>query len=198
MTAPPKNNIAFAANWSAEILSTPPLIAPARSYIYPLQIAGEEDALARGALRALIRPANAAPFLATFALGFAHPESLNGIWSCPNPAELCAVAGGYAYILNSAAPDQFTLLEMRPVVEIRALPAHQLLLFAGFYSLIAWSANGLAWQSARLTSEGIRLADTGVVAASHTLHGWGWDLRTDQEVPFAIDLRTGKHTGGVA
>ena len=39
----------FSHSWSIEVLKTPPLIAPARQFIYPQQIAGEEDALARGA-----------------------------------------------------------------------------------------------------------------------------------------------------
>jgi len=28
------------------------------------------------------------------------------------------------------------------------------------------------------------------------LHGFGWNLSTDREVEFAIDLRTGAHVGG--
>jgi hypothetical protein len=27
------------------------------------------------------------------------------------------------------------------------------------------------------------------------LHGFGWDLLTDRELPFTIDLRTGENTG---
>ena len=28
------------------------------------------------------------------------------------------------------------------------------------------------------------------------LRGFGWNLMTDKEVEFAVDLRTGAHTGG--
>ena len=28
------------------------------------------------------------------------------------------------------------------------------------------------------------------------LRGFGWDLETDTEVPFTVDLSTGEHTGG--
>jgi hypothetical protein len=28
------------------------------------------------------------------------------------------------------------------------------------------------------------------------LHGTGWDLHTDRDIPFALDLTTGHHTGG--
>ena len=96
---------AFPRTWTAEILSVPPLIAPARQYTYPLQIAGEEDALARGALLLLVRSAPGQPtFLATCALGFRDPTMPTGIYSSPNPTELCAVAGGYAYLIDTTEP----------------------------------------------------------------------------------------------
>ena len=46
----------FSHDWSVEILKSPPLIAPVRQFIYPQQIAGEEDALARGALQLMVPP----------------------------------------------------------------------------------------------------------------------------------------------
>ena len=78
--------------WTAEILKSPPLIAPARQFTYPQQIAGEEDALARGALQLLVHPASGGDFLATCALGFTDPTMPTGILACPNPDQLCAVA----------------------------------------------------------------------------------------------------------
>ena len=84
--------------WSAEILKAAPMIAPARQFTYPQQIAGEEDALARGALQVLVRPATGGTFLATCALGFTNPAMPTGIVGCPNPHEICAVAGGYDVI----------------------------------------------------------------------------------------------------
>ena len=182
----------FPANWRAEILKTPPLIAPARQFIYPQQIPGEEDALARGALQALIHPATGGTFLATFALGFNAPTLPTGIYACPNPDELCSVAGGYAYILDTADPARFTLLDMRPVVQVLPASEANLLLFAGHQNLAAWGSEGLAWQTARLSWEGLRI--TAVQPA--TLTGFGWDLHTDRELPFTVDLATGTHTGG--
>jgi hypothetical protein len=43
-----------------------------------------------------------------------------------------------------------------------------------------------------LSWEGVRV--TGV--DGDELHGFGWNLQTDKEVEFAVDLRTGVHTGG--
>ena len=182
----------FPAHWRAEVLTRPPLIAPARQFIYPQSIPGEEDALARGALQLMVHPSSGGPFLATFALGFNAPNLPRGAFACPKPDELCAVAGGYAYVVDTAQPTRFTLLDIRPVVQVLPAPEHGLLLFAGHHNVAAWGREGLAWQSARLSWEGLRI--TGIVSGSLT--GFGWDLQTDRELPFCIDLASGAHTGG--
>jgi hypothetical protein len=181
-------NLAFPHAWQAEILLKSPLIKPLRCYTFPRTIEQSGEEIARGALEAMIQPAGKAlKFLATFALGFADPVLPTGLWSCPSPDDLCAVAGGYTYVLNTRDPTRFTFLAMRPVLHVLPLPEHGLLLFAGHHALLAWGSNGQAWQSARLSSEGLRITEI----RGHELTGFGWDLRTDRETPFTIDLHTG-------
>jgi hypothetical protein len=192
MLAAPGDAQGLSPNWSAEVLKTPPLIAPARQFIYPKQIAGEEDALARGALQLMVRPASGGTFLATCALGFTNPSMPTGVFACPNPQEMCAVAGGYAYVIDTAQPEHCTHIALKPVVEVRVLLAQELLLFAGFHSMVAWGRNGAAWESARLSWEGIRITSID----GDVLCGTGWNLMTDREVTFSLDLRTGHHEGG--
>jgi hypothetical protein len=182
----------FAQNWSAEILKTPPLIAPVRQFIYPQQIVGEEDALARGALQLMVRSADATTFLATCALGFTDPAMPTGVLACPDPAEMCAVAGGYAYVIDTANPERCTHIALKPVVEVLPLVAQKLLLFVGFHSLVAWGKDRVAWASARLSWEGVRITKI----EGDTLHGLGWNLLMDREVGFSLDLLTGQHEGG--
>jgi hypothetical protein len=182
----------FPHNWSVEVLRTPPLIAPARQFIYPQQIPGEEDALARGALHLMVRPAGGGTFLATCALGFTDPAMPTGVFTLPNPLEICAVAGGYAYVVDTEQPEHCIHIPMKPVVEVRPLVAQGLLLFVGFHSMVAWGRNGLAWESARLSWEGVRI----ISIDGDALHGMGWNLLTDREVAFTLDLRTGHHQGG--
>ena len=182
----------FRRDWNVEVLKTPPLIAPARQFVYPQQIAGEEDALARGALQLIVRPASGGMFLATCALGFTAPVMPTGIFACPNPQEMCAVAGGYAYIIDTRQPEHCTHIALKPVVEIHPLAAQQLLLFVGFHSIVAWGTNGMAWESARLSWEGVRITSVD----GDVLHGTGWNMMTDQEAAFSLDLLTGKHQGG--
>jgi hypothetical protein len=182
----------FSHRWSAEILKTPPLIAPARQFIYPHQIAGEEDALARGALLLMVHPASGGTFLATCALGFTDPAMPTGVFACPDAVQLCAVAGGYAYIIDTERPEHSTHIALKPVVEVRPLAAQGLLLFVGFHSMTTWGWNGMAWESGRLSWEGVRI----ISVDGDVLHGMGWNLLTDREVAFSVDLLTGQHQGG--
>lgn len=178
-------DLSFPPRWQADILAARPLILPPRHFIYPR--AAEE--VERGALEVMIRPdaADARPFLATCALGFRDPVVPTGLWSTPNPREICAVAGGYAYLIDTVAPEHFTMIPYRPVLELLAAVAEGLLLFVGHYSILAWGPNGQAWESAKLSDEGVTIAEIdGAV-----LCGTGWEMMSDREEPFRLDLRTG-------
>jgi len=189
-------DFSFPNRWQAEVLAARPLILPPRHFVYP-QAAEEVE---RGALEVLIRPGGispdfgpkrspgAQPFLATCALGFRDPATPTGLWSTPRPEQLCAVAGGYAYLIDTAAPERFTMISYRPVLEIRPLAKEGLLLFVGHHSILAWGRDGQAWESEKLSDEGVTITsiDGGI------LRGTGWDMKTDHERSFALDLRSGR------
>ena len=195
-------DLSFPRCWQAEILATRPLILPPRHFVYPRQA----EEVERGALEVLIRPdagppeksnpkrpldAQSSPcvqqFLATCALGFRDPAVPTGLWSTPRPEEICAVSGGYAYLIDTTDPDRFTMIPYRPVLEVRPVVAEGLLLFVGHHAILAWGCDGQAWESEKLSDEGVTIT----AVEDGVLHGLGWDLFTDKEIPFAIDLRTG-------
>ncbi len=187
----PLVDFSFPHRWQAEILSARPLILPPRPFVYPRQA----EEVERGALEVLVRPTGPPeqPFLATCALGFRDPAVPTGLWSTPNPEEICAVAGGYAYLIDAANPDRFTMLPYRPVLEVRPLPAEGLLLFVGHHGILAWGRDGLAWQSGKLSDEGVTISSV----EGGVLRGLGWDLRTDKKTPFTLDLQTGVRIASV-
>jgi hypothetical protein len=185
MTAPILDS-SFPCRWKTEILSARPVILPARHFVYPRDV----EEVERGALEVLVRTKEpgATPFLATCALGFRDPVVPTGVWSAPNPHEMCAVAGGYAYIIDTAAPDRFTMLPYRPVLAVRPVVDRGLLLFVGHRTILAWSAAGEAWETKKLSDEGVTI--TGVDGG--LLQGLGWNLMTDKETPFTLDLQSGE------
>ena len=178
-------DFSFPHRWQAQILPSRPAILPARHFVYPR----DAEEVERGALEVLVRPEeqNAQPFLATCALGFRDPAVPTGLWSAPNPDELCAISGGYAYLIDTNAPQRFTMIPYRPVLEVRPVLVASLLLFVGHRSILAWGAAGQAWESEKLSDEGITIT----AIEDSQLCGAGWQMLTDKETPFTLDLRTG-------
>ncbi len=216
MTAP-TIDLGFPHAWQADILAARPLILPQRHYVYPR----EAEEVERGALEVLIQPnkmgasgpgsprtglrsrgggldsetwderaCTPLPFLATCALGFRDPIVPTGLWSTPNPNEICAVSGGYAYIIDTTQPDRFTMIPYRPVLDIRTALAEHLLLFVGHHSILAWGPNGQVWESGKLSDEGLTIT----AIENGLLRGAGWELASDKETPFTLDLKTGLRT----
>ena len=103
------------------------------------------------------------------------------------------VVGGYAYVVKASDPAQWLSMEQRPVVDLRVVSQQGLLLFVGIHiDYGALSSSEIAWTTDRLTWEGLTIT----AIDGDKLHGHGWDALADKEVPFAVDLKTGKHTGG--
>jgi hypothetical protein len=183
----------FPHRWQAEILPQRPMILPSRHFVYP----SDAEEVEKGALEVLVQPGPAdggstvQPFLATCALGFRDAMAPTGLWSMPDPDWLCAVSGGYAYLIDTARPERFTHVRYRPVLGIWSWAPDDspgLLLFAGHHSILAWGRDGEAWESERLSWEGVTVERV----EEARLYGRGWDLMTDRETPFVLDLTTGK------
>jgi hypothetical protein len=156
--------------------------------VYPAEV----EEVERGALEVLVRPQSSgvSPFLATCALGFRDPAVPTGIWSAPRPREICAVSGGYAYIIDTSSPERFTMLPYRPVLQVHAAKEAGLLLFVSNRNVLAWGENGEAWQSAKLSDEGVAVT----AIEGKRLRGLGWKMMTDKETPFTLDLNSGTLT----
>ncbi|SEF99540.1 hypothetical protein SAMN05421819_1606 [Bryocella elongata] len=187
----------FSRTWTAQILAAPPMILPTRHFTYPQLVPGEEEALARGAMLLNVQPRAGGNFLATCSLGFKDRSLPTGVFACPARDEMLAVAGGYAYLVNTLTPDRALHIQLKPVVAIAAVsPSDEeptgLLLLAGFHNVLALDANGIRWESARLTWEGLSMTDI----AEGKLHGTGWNMMSNRDVPFTVDLKTGAHEGG--
>lgn len=180
----PRLDYSFPHRWQAEVLPARPAILPARHFTYPR----EAEEVERGALEVLVRPENGAPFLATCALGFRDPAAPTGLWSTPHPERLCAISGGYAYLIDTNAPERFTMLHYRPVLDVRAAVADGLLLFVGHHKILAWGRDGQAWESERLSDEGVTITsiEDGIA------RGLGWEMRSDKEIAFALEMRSGR------
>ncbi len=183
------DTFAEAPGWSARMLAGAPLIAPARMFTFPLAIAGEEDALARGALWLEVKAAGQGTFVAQCARGYATAGVAHGLWRKGDG--LLAVAGGYAYVIAPSAPERTVLLPLRPVVGVLHISALGRAVLVGFNTVLV-VAGGESWESGRLSWEGVTLTSY----EGEVLHGTGWDMVADEEVSFELNLRTRELRGG--
>ncbi len=189
MTPQLKFDFTFPRNYEVKILEAAPLAHPLEKlYHYPAEL--EEGDRSGVYLRVVSKHGLA--WSGFFALGFESDQVVNAVCSCPDPDSLCAVVGGYAYVVKAADPAEWLRVEQRPVMEMRALREQDALLFIGFTTISALDRAGLAWTSERLSWEGVAITEI----SGQKLRGMGWDALTDKQVSFEVDLRTGRHTGG--
>lgn len=180
----------FPHAWEARLLREYLPMPGQQLYQFP----GEIEEHERDGIYLQVKPMAGAAWTGFFARGFDAPNAVTGIFSCPDPDWLCALCGGYAFMVNAADPTRWEQVPQRPALDVRIAPADGLLLFAGFSSITAYGAQGHAWTTGQLSWEGLHIDQVG----AGVLTGRGWDPVADKEVPFEVDLRTGKHTGGAA
>jgi hypothetical protein len=179
----------FPRNYEVRVLEAAPPVHPVEKlYHFPVEL--EEGDRSGAYLR--VTPQNGLAWAGFFVQGFDSDQVVSQVCSTPDPDSFCAVVGGYAYLVNAGAPVSWQRVEQSPVVDLRVLSQHGLLLFAGFTSITGVNGSGIAWTTERLSWEGLTITEV----KGDRLLGHGWDAATDKEVPFEVDLKTGKHTGG--
>lgn len=182
-------NFAFPRNYEAKILDSYALVNPVEKLHHFPAMVEEGD---RSGIYVRVTPREGRSWVGFFSLGFESEHAARGLYSCPDPNSLCVVIGGYAYLVNVHNPQQWTQLEQRPVMDVRPVPEPRLLLFVGATTISAVGETGWLWTTGRLSWEGITISEI----RQHVLSGTGWDAFKDEEVPFEIDLTTGRHKGG--
>ena len=179
----------FHHNYEIKVLESYSLVHPAEKlHQFPAQL--EEGDRSGTYLRVIAN--DSSPWIGFFAQGFDSSQVAHGVFSCPDPDWLCAVAGGYAYLVDSTNPQRWIQVEQRPVVAVRAVVELKLLLFVGFTSITILRESARLWTTERLSWEGITISEI----RGTKLTGTAWDAIADKEVPFEIDLLTGKSQGG--
>jgi len=62
------------------------------------------------------------------------------------------------------------------------------LLFVGHRSILAWGREGTAWESEKLSDEGVTITSI----EGGLVRGLGWEMISDTEKPFLMSLETGQ------
>jgi hypothetical protein len=120
-------------------------------------------------------------------------SAATGALTTPNKNRLLVLARGDAYLIDVQAPTNYRALSTGgPVVAFKPVPREKVLLLATPWDVTAIGTDGVLWTTGRLAIDGLRLDES--------QDGWIAGVADPGDLEprdFAIDLRTGKHEGGV-
>ncbi|CAH2408761.1 hypothetical protein MES5069_70379 [Mesorhizobium escarrei] len=83
-------------------------------------------------------------------------------------------------------------LTIVPVIAVRSSVKYRLLIFVNNTELLAIGVNGEAWRTERISWDNLKLT----TMTYDTICGVFWDIQTESEQGFTVDLATGTHSGG--
>ena len=168
--------------YEVEVLGSQP---PPEATEYGFSYGGD-----RKAARFVVYPMGGEPWVGVFAGGHMNTFLASTVTNGPEEDWLTVVATGNAYLVNVFNPNQWTEVDVDPVMDVRAITDGGLVVFADFTELTAYDAGGMKWRTDRLAYDGLRIDR---IDASG-IHGVGWNAPTERLLPFVIDPATGRGT----
>jgi hypothetical protein len=113
-------------------------------------------------------------------------KARTGVYTTPDPCQICVVAQGEAYVVDAFEPARFKVLPAAPVMEVHSVVERRLLIFVTPWELLAWGPDGMAWRTTRLAIDGIKVTEV----TPEEIRGLS-DHPDREGLRFAVDLRTG-------
>ena len=135
-----------------------------------------------------IRAASGKFWVGVFGFGYAEPPAISRVVSTPAPDLICVVSRGAAYIVKADEPDTWEQIPAMPVLDVRPVPEHQLLVFADFTRLTAYGSHGLTWRSPQVCWDELKILNL----TNNSIEGVGFDPTRLGDSRFAVDVRTGR------
>jgi hypothetical protein len=123
------------------------------------------------------------------------PESVgaghSGIYATPSSGQVCVVARGDAYFIDTADPARWWVLEDTPVVAVRSAPSDGVLVVATPWRVIGVGPEGVKWRTSRIAIDGIEFGQVSEGRLTGTADPQDYEPRE-----FVIELDSGYHRGG--
>jgi hypothetical protein len=137
-----------------------------------------------------VRAAGGTTWIGVYAFGYSSPPAFSRVVSTLDPNRVCVISNGAAYIVKADEPETWEQVPVIPVLDMRLLPEHQLLVFTDFTRLTAYASNGFAWRSPQVCWDELK-----IIKVTHdTIEGTGYDATNSfsNEMRFAVDIKTGR------
>lgn len=179
-------DLSFQSSYSLEVLEG--LGTEERCY-YPSgsSIGGKDGLIIR------VTPSIGESWIGVFAFGEISNKGLSGVYTMPNPDIFCVVSRGAGYIVSSFNPNDWEEVKSIPVMDARSIKSQNIIVFADFTDLVAYSENGIKWRTERLAYDSFK-----ITAVKDTyLKGEFWNIRNEANETFEVDLLSGSQIGGI-
>jgi hypothetical protein len=134
-----------------------------------------------------VKPSSGRGWVGVFKFGYSSPPAFSRVVSTPHPNRVCVISNGAAYVVEADEPEVWGQIPVSPVLDVRMIPEHGLLVFADFTRLAAYGSSGLAWQSPSVCWDALKI----VSVTRETIEGTGYDPTISRESRFVVDLKTG-------
>jgi hypothetical protein len=129
-------------------------------------------------------------WIGVFRFAFPSPPAFSCVIDSLDPNRLCVIAKGAAYLVKTDEPEAWEQIPLVPVLDYRAIPDAELLVFGDFTRLVAYGRSGFAWRSPRVCWDGLKIVSVhrGIIS------GIGCDPTNavTNESRFEVDLKTGR------
>ncbi|HET9803301.1 MAG TPA: hypothetical protein VFP96_08695 [Candidatus Acidoferrum sp.] len=137
-----------------------------------------------------VKASSGQSWVGVFSSGRYSSGAARAVLSTPNLHRMCVLSYGNAYIVDAGHPETWERIELFPVLGVRPVVEHDLLLFFDFTGLEAYGTNGVAWKTPRLCWDDLKITNI----TANAVEGTGYDPtnRMRPEMRFAVDLKTGR------
>ena len=128
-------------------------------------------------------------WIGVFAFDYPSPPAFCRVVSSSDPNRVCVISNGAGYLVRTDKPEVWEKIPLIPILGVRPVPAHGMLIFSDLTRLAAYNSNGLIWRSPQVCWDGLRIVEV----TNQRIQGLGYDPTnsTSHERPFAVDLKTG-------
>ncbi|MCP3660559.1 MAG: hypothetical protein GY830_09715 [Bacteroidetes bacterium] len=132
-------------------------------------------------------------WIGCFAAGTFSGNNDYKVYSAPNPDWFFLITNGEGYYICSKNKDKWEEVKSNPIISIYPLIDNKLILFKDYTEISAYDIDGLKWETSRLSFDDFEITS---INESY-VKGKYWDIRSDSEETFKVDLSTGKHISSI-
>jgi hypothetical protein len=188
MRLSPERDMTFPHSYSVESISNLP--GNGRLEIPLEDIPRPKSRAEHDGLWVLIRPASGKSWVGIFAFGYEEPPATSRIVT-PDPDRVCIISPGAAYIVQADDPSTYQQIPVLPVLDVRSIPEHRLLVLADFTRMAAFGRNGILWTSPQVRWDELKILNV----TAERIEGVGYDptnLGGSAQSHFAVETKTGR------